>query len=218
MLQPLTHLGDKICLKTSALSVPLFPFFPRCFLAARRSPWAGTGLLPSPKPSMARAGWERTVPDGNPRPCRGPNNGTTGVQGRQERGWLISALPSSARSPIAGICPWDGLGLGLEPSTYPDLGACRKDWGHVMEESARGGRRDTPRSPIRKHHVVQGWGFLGGRRPPQPRRGRGLAWGLVHPTGTPGTARTGDILIQTPPSHDSHPGGLIFTLQTPLTL
>ena len=50
--------------------------------------------------------------------------------------------------------------------------------------------------------MVQGWGFSGRRRPPQPRQGRGLAWGLawglVHPTGTPGTARPGDISIQSP--------------------
>ena len=70
----------------------------------------------------------------------------------------------------------------------------------MMAESTQGGHRDTPRSPIRKHSLAH-VGFSRGRHPPQPRRGGGHGWGPAHPTSTPGTARPGDISVQSPRHH-----------------
>lgn len=63
-----------------------------------------SGVIPScsgpfPLSLLACAGWEPSIPNGNLHPCRGPINGATRAQGRQERDRLISALPSSAAAP-----------------------------------------------------------------------------------------------------------------------
>lgn len=56
---------------------------------------------------------------------------------------------------------------------------------------------DPPKNILWPTQCRDGY-FLGGRSPPQPGQGMGLAWGLVQPTGTLGTAGLGGISVLSP--------------------
>jgi len=80
-----------------------FPSLPMVLLSSRTISLGWDRVAAFPLSLLARAGWEPTTPDGNPSPRRVPGNATTGAQGRQERGRLISALPSPSLSFILGV-------------------------------------------------------------------------------------------------------------------
>lgn len=194
--------GDKIPLETFALSALLFPFFPRWFLAAGCSPlgqgqgW-GRGVASSLS-LLACAGWEPAIPKGNLCPCRGPSYGR-----------LIPALPSSASALLLG-----GLGLELEPSTYLDLGTCRRDQGHGMETSQ--GQRPTQEHPLA--HTIQGGIFFGREVPTTAWAGNGTCLGTCTTHWHLGHSWAKCYFSSKPwtrPSHESHLGGILFTLQRP---
>lgn len=94
---------------------------------------------------------------------------TAGAQDRQNWGWVISPMPSSAPGPtglghrLAHTMPWRGAGHISQCGDSGTRWARGTDGGHVVKGSGWGGCGDTPRSPIQKHpvaHGVQG-GFFG---------------------------------------------------------
>lgn len=102
--------------------------------------------------------------------------------------WQEGAWPTDSSPAIICLSPSPGsFGNGAGAQHVSGFGS--------MQEGPGPCDGDTPRSPT---HPRSRDGFLGGRPPPQPGQGTGLAWGLVQPSGTLGMAGLGSILVLNP--------------------
>lgn len=174
-------LGDKILWKTFALLVPLFPAFPRCFLAA------GPSNPTPPRPGSGQ-GWGHCCP---PEPLG--------------MGWMGTRHP--LMEPTSPSCPQ--AGTGTWPDDFSSTTICPRSQRHGFGAGA-GSRGAVARSRTRigiwgQGHAPGTWEGPGrgvdgaGAETPQGHpsentlwcpgafweAGTWRAWGPAHPTGSP---------------------------------